>query len=123
MKIIFLIFSVCLFCLSCKKEDNTIPKSNCSGVKVVCIDFVVATPTESESVTLKNLSACDQNISGWTLGDKNKPKVHSFPEYTIIKKGQYKVIKKSALGFQINDTNEQLFLKDKCGNEIDEWSN
>lgn len=123
MRIIFLIFSVCLFCFSCEKEDDALPKSNCSGVKVVCIDSVVATPTDSESVTLKNQSTSDQNISGWTLGDKNKPTVHSFPKYTIIKKNQSLIVKKSSLGFQINDKDEQLFLKDKCGNLIDEWFN
>jgi hypothetical protein len=83
---------------------------------------VTATPTDLESITLKNNSGTDQNLTGWTLGDLNNPIAYNIPSGTIIKQGETKTFSHSTLGFAINDSGEILYLKN-AGVEIDRWSN
>jgi len=82
---------------------------------------VVKTPTENESVTLKNYDSVDIDISDWTLGDKNNPTSHNFSNGTIIKAGETLFLNHSTLGFGINDTGEILYLKDGSGADVDIW--
>lgn len=89
----------------------------------VFISEVVATPTENESITLKNNTGGAADISGWTLGDKNDPTAYRIPNGTVLNQGQGKVFMRTTLGFQINDTGEVIYLRDAAGNQIDTWSN
>lgn len=89
----------------------------------VYISQVIATPTESESITLKNNSGGDVDISGWTLGDQNDPVAYKIPVGTILVNGQSKTFSRSTLGFAINDSGEFIYLKNSSGVEIDRWTN
>ena len=84
---------------------------------------VVATPTDSESITLKNNSGTDQDIAGWTIGDTNDPIAYKIPSGTVIKQGETKLFSHTTLGFAINDSGEILHLKNASGTEIDTWTN
>jgi hypothetical protein len=84
---------------------------------------VVATPTDSESVTLKNNSGTDQDISGWTIGDTNNPIAYKIPNGTVVKQGETKLFPHTTIGFAINDSGEILHLKNTSGTEIDTWTN
>ena len=88
----------------------------------VFISSVVATPTDSESITLKNNSGSTIDISGWTLGDTNDPTSYKIPAGTILTQGSIKVFPHTTLGFQINDSGEVLYLKNGT-TEIDVWRN
>lgn len=109
--------SVLIF-TSCKKEDNT---SN--EPASVYIYSVVATPTANESVTLKNNSGVDANLSGWTIGDLNNPNAYSIPNGTNLSNGATVTFNASTMGFQINDSGEVIYLKNNSGSVIDTWSN
>lgn len=89
----------------------------------VYIYFVIASPTESEKVVLKNNGDVPVDISNWTLGDLNNPIAYSIPSGTTINSKDYITFIRSALGFQINDNNEELYLKDSMGTLIDTWRN
>ena len=89
----------------------------------VYIYSAVATPTTSESVTIKNNSGIDVDVSGWTIGDKNDPDAYSIPQNTTLAIGQTKKFSHTTLNFQINDNNEILYLKNSSGSLIDTWSN
>ena len=93
----------------------------CEGDGCVYIANVVSTPTESESVTLKNsyLSAID--ISGWTLGDKNDTLAYNIPQETSLEVGEEITFNHTTLTFQINDYDEILYLKNTSGITIDIW--
>lgn len=84
---------------------------------------VIATPTDSESITLKNNSGSDQDIAGWTIGDTNNPIAYKIPSGTTIKQGESKSFSHTTLGFVINDNGEILYLKNASGAEIDRWTN
>jgi hypothetical protein len=83
---------------------------------------VTASPTDSESITLKNNSGTDQTLTGWTLGDLNNPVAYNIPNGTIIKQGETKTFSHTTLGFAINDSGETLYLKN-AGVEVDRWTN
>ena len=89
----------------------------------VYFSIVVATPTDSESITLKNNSGTDQDIAGWTIGDTNDPVAYKIPNGTVIKQGETKLFSHTTLGFAINDSGEILHLKNVSGTEIDTWTN
>jgi hypothetical protein len=84
--------------------------------------LVTATPTDQESITLKNNSGADQDLTGWTLGDTNNPVAYNIPNGTIIKQGETKTFSHTTIGFAINDSGEILYLKN-AGVEIDRWTN
>ena len=84
---------------------------------------VIASPTDQESITLKNGTGSDQDISSWTLGDTNNPIDYKIPAGTILLKGATKAFSHTTIGFQINDSGEVLYLKNASGTEIDRWTN
>ncbi len=84
---------------------------------------MVSTPTDSESITLKNNSSSYVNISGWTLGDKNEPNAYNIPMDTILEAMGKKTFPRSTLGFQINDSGETIYLRDSNDSLIDTWNN
>lgn len=88
----------------------------------VHIAHVIKTPTSHEAVTIRNTSFELFDISGWTLGDLNAPQAYTFSQGTIITSGSELVIGHAELGFIINDTKEELFLKDDTGRLVDSWS-
>ena len=93
------------------------------GTPDVRIESVIASPTDSEQITLKNYSSFTADISHWTLGDKNNPTAYTIPYNTYLAPGETKTFPRSTLGFGINDTGEIIYLKDTNGNTIDTWSN
>jgi hypothetical protein len=100
---------------SCKKEDVE-PTS-------VYIYSAVATPTNSESVTLKNNSGTNVDLSGWTIGDANNPNAYSIPNGNSLSQGNTITFNASTMGFQINDSGETIYLKNLSGSLVDTWSN
>ena len=93
----------------------------CNGDGCVYIANVVRTPTESESVTLKNSYLSTIDISGWTLGDKNDPLAYNIPQETSLGIGEEITFNHTTLTFQINDSGEILYLKNTSGITIDIW--
>ena len=93
----------------------------CNGDGCVYIANVVSTPTESESVTLKNSYLSTIDISGWTLGDKNDPLAYNIPQETSLGVDEEITFSHTTLTFQINDYDEILYLKDGSGTTIDIW--
>lgn len=89
----------------------------------VFIKNVVATPTDSESITIKNNSGYLVDLSGWTLGDKNNPTHYPIPESTTLAQSQSQTFLKSTFGFQINDNDETVYLKNASGHTVHAWSN
>ena len=57
---------------SCNKEENE--TNSTSEPSSVYILSATASPTASESVTIKNNSGTTQDLSGWTIGDENNPR-------------------------------------------------
>ena len=79
--------------------------------------------TAEPPVTLKNNFTGSVDISGWTLGDINDPNSYTIPQNTILSFGMTKTFSHTTLNFQINNSNEILYLKDVCGTLIDTWNN
>jgi hypothetical protein len=63
----------------------------------------------------------DVYISGWTLGDKDNPTALKFPAGTKIVSDSYLTIKYPLIGFEIDDTDEIIYLKDDKGILVDTW--
>lgn len=110
--------AVILLALSCKKDEET--GSEPTGVYIYS---AVASPTASESVTLKNNSGSSMDLTGWTLGDENNPSSYSIPSGTVLTNGQTMNFNSTTINFQINDNNETLYLKNSSGTTVDTWSN
>jgi len=89
----------------------------------VYIYSVTATPTSQEQVTLMNDSKTDADISNWKLGDLNDPWAYNIPAGTIIAAGETCKFPGSTLGFQINDEDEKIYLRDDNDKIIDTWTN
>lgn len=132
MKLILIVTS--LFFMACQKTPRS---SNTQSTEVqdpgstagtnyptgIIIQSVVASPTQSEAVTLKNTSADIADISGWTLGDLNDPDRYKVPGGTTLPPGQVKTFKHTTLRFQVNDSGEKIYLKNTAGVVIAMWSN
>jgi len=106
--------------LSCKK-DAPEPSLTNEPAKLHFYS-VVASPTTSESITLKNNSGGTLDVSGWTIGDSNAPNAYSIPANSILTQGQFITFSHTTLGFQINDSGEVLYLKHD-GVVVDTWRN
>lgn len=113
-------FSLVLINFSCKKEEAEPTTNEPSSVYIYS---VVATPTNSESVTIKNNSGATADLTGWTVGDSNNPNVYTIPNGTSLSQGASTTFNASAMGFQINDSGETIYLKNSSGSTIDTWSN
>ena len=87
------------------------------------ISSVIASPTQSESVSLRNNSGSLIDISNYTIGDLNSPNEYSIPNSTILNQGEYLHTDASTMGFGINNTNERIYLKDTQGFTVDIWTN
>lgn len=118
-----LLFALLCFVIlfSCSKTEDD--SSGLAEPTKVYFYSVVSTPTASESITLKNNSGVRQDLSSWTIGDKNDPNAYNIPNGTILIQGETKTFPKSTLGFQINDKDEILYLKDSNSNTVDTWTN
>ena len=100
--------------------------SGCCGPDAsrgVYIYSVTATPTHEEQITLKNDSRIEADIFGWTLGDLNHPLDYKIPDGTFMSAWELKTFPQTTLGFQINDSDETIYLKDADGSTVDTWSN
>lgn len=89
----------------------------------VYIYAVTASPTASESVTIKNNSGSTQNLSNWKIGDLNNPNSYNIPSGTSLANGQSQTFTGTTLGFAINDSGETIYLKNSSGSTIDTWTN
>ena len=87
------------------------------------ISSVIASPTQSESVSLRNNSGLSLDISNYTIGDLNSPNEYSIPNFTILNQGEYLHTDASSMGFGINNTNERIYLKDNQGITVSIWTN
>lgn len=116
MKNIYIIlFSLFCTLTSCTKEDV-------EPVKVY-IYSVTASPTNSESVTIKNNSGNTVDVSGWIIGDLNNPNSYSIPSGNSLNQGQSFIFYASTMGFGINNSGEIIYLKNSSGQTVDTWSN
>ncbi len=107
---------------ACSKDEDVVSNPSSEPQKVF-IYSVVSTPTDSESITIKNNSGSTQDLSGWTLGDKNDPTAYNIPNGTVLSNGSTKHFSRTTLGFQINDSGETIYLKNSSGSNVDTWSN
>ena len=87
------------------------------------ISSVIASPTQSESVTLMNNSSSLVDISNYTIGDLNSPNEYSIPTSTILNQGEYITYNASTMGFGINNSNETIYLKNIQGVIVSIWTN
>jgi hypothetical protein len=96
-----------------------------TGAEPLSVYFyhVVATPTDSESIRIKNNSGATVDLSGWKIGDLNNPNAYNIPNGTTLAQGETKFFPRTTLGFAINDSGETLYLKDNNGNVINTWTN
>ena len=90
---------------------------------MVYIYSVVSTPTNNESVTIKNNSGSSQDLSGWFIGDLNDPNAYNIPSGNILNQGESFIFYASTMGFGINDNGETIYLKNSSGGVVDTWSN
>ena len=118
LRLLMILLSTSLLGTACKKEDKD--KNEASTVYIYS---AVASPTSSESVTIKNNSGATVNLAGWTIGDSNNPNAYSIPSGTIIGQGNTMTFNASTMGFQINDSGETLYLKNNSGSTVDTWNN
>lgn len=95
--------------------------TDCQTPRTIIISSVSINPTESECIYLKNCMDQDVYISGWTLGDKDNPTALKFPAGTKIVSDSYLTIKYPLIGFEIDDTDESIYLKDDKGILVDTW--
>jgi hypothetical protein len=109
--------------VSVKTSDTTKTVVTSTEPAKVYLYAVVATPTASESITLKNNSGAAIDISAWTLGDSNNSTAYSIPANTVLSQGELKTFSHTTLGFQINDSGEVIYLKNTSGVTIDSWAN
>ena len=130
-KIIYIV--IILFTISCKKDspepDNSVDNTTNNQTNTITeptqlyIYSVTASPTDNESITLKNNSGASIDISGWTLGDENNSTAYSIPSNTTLAQGESKTFSHTTLGFAINDSGETIYLKNLNATVIDTWSN
>ena len=84
------------------------------------IESVIASPTEDESITIKNYSDWIIDLTPWTLGDSNNPTDYNLPN--ALGADESKTYPGSTLGFGINDSGEIIYLIND-GTTIDTWNN
>ena len=84
----------------------TTPTAFKPPARILAPTLAVRTPTESESVTLKNSYLSTIDISGWTLGDKNDTLAYNIPQETSLEVGEEITFNHTTLTFQINDFDE-----------------
>lgn len=85
---------------------------------------IVATPTASESITLKNYDSTAVDLSGWTLWDSNAlGNGTGAKSLTGLSIAGGALLTVSSLPFQINDSGETITLKNASNSTIDEYSN
>lgn len=101
------------------QPENTVATPTENSINLVpitvYISSVITTPTLKESITLTNNSGFIADIGGWTLGDKNNPVAYVVPANKTIEIGGTLTFSHTTLGFQINDRDEILYLKNTKG--------
>lgn len=122
MKSTLLLSLSILLVTSCKKDDYSSSNDYTEPSKVY-ISSVIASPTSSESVTIKNNSGNNKDISGWTIGDNNNPNAYMISSNTVLSHGSYLTLSATSMGFQINNSGETIYLKNESGNLVDTWHN
>ncbi len=122
MKNVILFVITLVFMVGCNKDEND-PNTNTSEPISVYINSVTASPTASESVTIKNNSGSSQDLSGWKIGDENNPNAYNIPNGTTLNQGAMHTFNASTMGFQINDSGETIYLKNASGGLVDTWYN
>lgn len=104
----------------CDSDDCGHCPSAQTGIKIC---QVVASPTASEKVSLKNYDKPDQDLSGWYLRDANGLDNGNGQENLTgtIEQGTEETF--DALNFAVNDSGETIVLFDDEDEEIDRWTN
>lgn len=104
------------------ETGSTFLLTYCQGLKTIVIQYVVTQPLEAQKITLFNCTDDKINISGWYLGDKNKPASWKIPPGTFIDKKSSCDFTNSDINFQIDKEDEIIFLLDVNQNKVDEWT-
>lgn len=112
--VVILLFILLGRACSCSGQAN---KEEAITVKII---KVVDSPTDEESITIKNTGSVDVDLKDWSLGDKNDPDARGLDD--ILKAGKTRKYDRESLGFGINDKDEIIYLK-KDGKIIDKWEN
>lgn len=102
-------------------KPNAFPKA-ASGARVR-LNEILPNPEGDESgefIELYNAGKQDVDLQFWSLQDKSK--AYTFSEKTIIKPGDYFVVKKKIFTFSINNSDEEISLLDPAGNIVDVMS-
>jgi hypothetical protein len=103
-KIYTILFSLFFVFTNCTKEDP-------EPVKVYILS-VTASPTNSESVTIKNNSGNTVDVSGWIIGDLNNSNAYSIPSGNSLNQGQsFDILCLKHWDLESNNSGEDLFKK------------
>ena len=105
---------------TCSRDSCGLCADDREGVKICTI---ISSPTVSEKIILYNYGASDQDLTGWTLWDKNAEQNGSGSKSLSGTLTTSSSLEFGSLPFQINDTKEIIYLKDNSGGLIDSRSN
>jgi len=125
-----------LFAGSCKKKGCTNPDAENFDIEAeendgscvfpdtggVRIWAVVASPDESEAVTLINTADSTINMNGWTIGDKDNQFAYTISGESLDS-DKTKTFSATDMGISINDSHETIYLKNSSGEDEDSWTN
>lgn len=126
-----LLIIILFICLGCSKSSDSSGNSgdSCgndeSSTTYLKVCSFVATPTASESITIKNYDNQAYTLTNWKLCDKNafdngKTGCQSLSS-TVI--GAKSTATLSSLPFGINDSGEIIYLINESGQTVDTKSN
>jgi hypothetical protein len=105
------ILSLILFS-SCKKEENEF------GPRHMIIKEVIATPDEEESITIMNNGSESVNLKGWTISSKKNTEIITWGSSAVNSPGETATFYGNTGHFTIDDTNEEITLKNANGEVI-----
>ena len=114
------VISMILFLVACSDTGtNNIDYQNPGKIYIY---EVVTEPTDLESVTIKNDTGYNFDISQWTLGDIRDPAAFVIPANTILLNDELINFGHHILGFKINNRDEIIYFKNPDGLIIDTWT-
>jgi len=101
-------------------EENRFPVS--AQEREIRINEVLPNPSgneeEKEYIELYVFGEKPIDISYWELSDATS-KSYTFPQGTLLSPGSHVTIYRSEFGFSLNNSQDEIFLRDALGEEID----
>jgi hypothetical protein len=110
--ILILLPLVAILFSSCKKEENEF------GPRHMIIKEVIATPDEEERITIMNNGSESVNLKGWTISSKKHLEIKKWDSSVNYSPGQTQTVFGNTSDFSIDDTNEEITLKNANGEVI-----